>query len=214
MRKNTNCILPLLDAARSGTFAATYREEPYHISSRRSTAATNVGFPNGGLELRLNVKKLHPKARPKFGSKVEVCCITANNGQHFPLLKGSWVIRRRGVPSVNSEGILKIDRDIYVDTDWIRDFIRLVIAVCEGYGITVVSIKMCRSHHKWLHFYIHITPRIEPEFANRLQFLLGDDARRVDFNRARIRSHLTGWNKLFERPGSRLITLYRLPCRE
>jgi CBS-domain-containing membrane protein len=45
--------------------------------------------------------------------------------------------------------------------------------------------------------------------ADLLQFILGDDAQRVDFNRARIESDLAEWNKLFEVTGRRLKTIYR-----
>jgi hypothetical protein len=67
---------------------------------------------------------------------------------------------------------------------------------------------MCNSHSKGLHFYIDVTPAIEAEVANKLQFLLGDDCRRVDFNRARIHSGLNEWNKLFERAGARVMKIY------
>jgi hypothetical protein len=43
-----------------------------------------------------------------------------------------------------------------------------------------------------------------------LQYLLGDDAKRVDFNRGRINSRLAHWNILFEAVGRKLKTLYLL----
>jgi hypothetical protein len=60
-----------------------------------------------------------------------------------------------------------------------------------------------------MHFYIKIKPAIEPHVANNLQYLLGDDAKRVAFNMARIESGLAEWNKLFERANARLTTVYR-----
>jgi hypothetical protein len=103
--------------------------------------------------------------------------------------------------------VLKIDKDCFVDNEWVRDFVRLTLFVCQWYGITVISIGMTETR-KGLHFYIHITPAVQPELANRLQFLMGDDARRVDFNRARIRSGLNEWNLLFERASVKLRMIH------
>jgi hypothetical protein len=60
-----------------------------------------------------------------------------------------------------------------------------------------------------MYFYIKIKPALEPHVANNLQYLLGDDAKRVAFNRARIESGSDEWNKLFERANARLTTVYR-----
>jgi len=111
--------------------------------------------------------------------------------------------------SLPRESVLKIDKDCFVDPDWIQDYLRVAIAVLGTHGVTVVSVRLCNSRHKGVHFYIEITPPVVAKLANRLQWLLGDDARRVDLNRARIRSGLKGWNKLFERVGARLRTIYR-----
>jgi hypothetical protein len=75
-------------------------------------------------------------------------------------------------------------------------------------SVKAASVEMSRSK-KGLHFYIGIQPRVSDELASRLQWLLGDDCRRVDYNRARIRSRYPDWNKLFERIGQRFVTLYR-----
>lgn len=117
--------------------------------------------------------------------------------------------REGGNGSVEKVSMLKIDKDCFVDRDWIKDYIETVITTCKRYGIRVSSIKMCNSKRKGLHFYISIDPAIEANLANRLQWLLGDDCSRVDFNRARIESGLREWNKLFEGPNRRLRTVYR-----
>ena len=52
----------------------------------------------------------------------------------------------------------------------------------------------------------------DADLANQLQWLLGDDCQRVDFNRARIDSGLDEWSKLFEVPYVRLRTIYRHDC--
>jgi hypothetical protein len=113
--------------------------------------------------------------------------------------------------SLPRESVLKIDKDCFVDPDWIQDYLSVVIAVLGWYGVTVVSVRLCNSRRKGIHFYIGITPPVQAEFALRLQWLLGDDSQRVDLNRARIHSGLKGWNKLFERVGARLRTIYRAP---
>jgi hypothetical protein len=73
----------------------------------------------------------------------------------------------------------------------------------------VESIKKCISKSKGYHLCIKINPPIDSNFANFLQWLFGDDCRRVDFNRARIESGLLEWNKLFEEPYRRIKTIYR-----
>jgi REP element-mobilizing transposase RayT len=109
----------------------------------------------------------------------------------------------------NRVGLLKIDKDCFTDRSWIREYLRLILDTCHRYGVTIVSVKVCNSHRKGVHYYIEITPPIKAELANMLQYLLGDDCQRVDHNRARIDSALNEWNKLFERPDARLRTLYR-----
>ena len=105
--------------------------------------------------------------------------------------------------------VLKIDNDCYVDQSWIRDYVADVRAVCKANGIKLVSIQMSRTT-KGQHYYIEIQPSISPDKANELQWLLKDDSRRVDYNRARIRSGYSDWNKLFERIGQRYTTLYHV----
>jgi len=105
--------------------------------------------------------------------------------------------------------VLKVDKDCFVDADWIMDYVfEVILPVCRSYGFIVNSVQMCESRRKGLHFYISVLPSIEPSLANRLQWLLGDDCMRVDFNRARIESGLDEWNKLFEVEGRRLRTIY------
>lgn len=104
---------------------------------------------------------------------------------------------------------LKIDKDCFVDEDWISNYVGVIIDVCRSFGVTVESIKMCESRRKGLHFYVAISRPIDSMLANKLQWLLGDDALRVDFNRARIESGLVEWNKLFEAACRRLKTIYR-----
>jgi hypothetical protein len=120
---------------------------------------------------------------------------------------------RAGVPTSRVD-VLKIDKDCHVDQSWVRNYARAVRSICRMKRVKVTYLEMGRSK-KGLHFYIGIQPRVSDEFANRLQWLLGDDCRRVDYNRARIRSRYPDWNKLFERIGQRFVTLYRckVPAR-
>src|SRR5665648_37541 len=110
--------------------------------------------------------------------------------------------------------LLKVDKDCFVDKEWIDAYVKVIVQTCRSYDVLVQTIKMCNSRKKGLHFYIKIHPSVEPERANLLQFLLGDDCLRVNFNRARIASGLLEWNKLFEVAGRRLKTIYREPRNE
>ena len=104
---------------------------------------------------------------------------------------------------------LKIDKDLHVNNDWINEYARTIVQICGTHGIKVNRIKMCKSRRKGFHLYIPISPAIDPCFANKLQFLLGDDAQRVAFNQARIQSDLIEFNKLFEKESTRLRIIYR-----
>ena len=111
----------------------------------------------------------------------------------------------------NQLNVLKVDKDCFVDRAWIDAYIEVIMQICSNHDLTVRVIKMCNSKKKGLHFYILVSPAIDSELANMIQWLLGDDCRRVDFNRARIESGLTEWNKLFEVPMRRLKTIYKEP---
>src|SRR5208282_1996046 len=113
-----------------------------------------------------------------------------------------------GKQHLSPVGQLKIDKDIHVNRTWIQDYVRTIKAICKLNGIRVTSIQMCRSSRKGQHYYISVVPPLRAESANRIQWLLGDDCLRVDYNRARIQSHLNDWNKLFEDVGRHYITLY------
>jgi hypothetical protein len=105
--------------------------------------------------------------------------------------------------------VLKIDKDSFVEPAWLSDYVEVILHICGLFNVTVNMIRVTLSRSKGQHFYIEIEPAIEPELANRLQWLLGDDCRRVDFNRARIKSQLPEWDKLFEEPYRKLRTIYR-----
>jgi len=111
--------------------------------------------------------------------------------------------------AVDKVSILKIDKDCHMTKDWIQDYLWLILAVCRRYQVKVVSVEMCHSRRKGIHFYVEIAPSVKAEVANKLQFLLGVDWQRVGFNQARIYSNFNEWNKLFERPDCKLRTIYR-----
>lgn len=79
--------------------------------------------------------------------------------------------------------------------EWVRV---VVIPTCEIYGVTVLSVATCPSSRKGFHVYIDISPPVHAVLAWRLQFLLGDDCKRVSLNRARWKAGFSEWNKLFE----------------
>ena len=111
--------------------------------------------------------------------------------------------------TVNKMNLLKVDKDCFVDEDWIQGYIETIVQICKAHGVTVICIKMCASEKKGQHFYIWINPEVDARIAVYLQYLLGDDSQRVDCCRARVESGLNEWNKLFEVAGRRLRTIYR-----
>jgi hypothetical protein len=116
--------------------------------------------------------------------------------------------KRDASASLPKESVLKTDKDCHVDTELNREYVHTIIDICRKYGVKVLWIKTSITAHG-RHFYIKIDRPVDAQTANELQYLLGDDSRRVDFNRARIESGLQGWNKLFERIGAILRTVYR-----
>jgi len=112
--------------------------------------------------------------------------------------------RRERLPE---ESVLKIDKDCHVDSTLEQEYIQRVKEILASWNFTVREIKATRTHHG-RHYYIWIDPPADAHLANRLQYLLGDDAKRVDFNQARIDSGLPEWNKLFETVHGRMRTIY------
>jgi hypothetical protein len=107
--------------------------------------------------------------------------------------------------------VLKIDKDCVVGRDLLQDWVRLVvIPACRAYGVTVISVATCPSQRKGFHVYATITHPVRAESAWHLQFLLGDDCKRVSLNRARWRAGFSDWNKLFEGISPKLRTVYTL----
>jgi hypothetical protein len=109
------------------------------------------------------------------------------------------------------ESILKIDKDCHIDSKLEFQYIQDALAILSRRDITVLKIEATRTCHG-RHYYFHLAEPVDAQTANRLQYLLGDDPRRVDYNRARINSRLVGWNKLFETIGRKLRTIYTNPA--
>jgi len=191
-------------------FEENWLKEESHSSREQSSRVIGYGFRNIRLEFPLSGKRLPGRLNRRCRLRRDGWSSAADNVKPFVCLLGCLVMQR-GVEDVGVDkmSILKIDKDCFVDRDWLVDYMRLIVRTCQLHGVTVLFVKMCRSRKKGFHLYIEITPAIEPELANRLQWLLGDDSARVDFNRARIRSGLNEWNKLFEEPRRRLRTIYK-----
>jgi len=104
--------------------------------------------------------------------------------------------------------VLKVDKDCHVSSRLEREYIEHAVSLLRKHHVIVEWIKATRTHHG-RHYYIKINPALDAHTANDLQYLLGDDANRVDYNRARINSRLEEWNKLFEASGRQLRTIYK-----
>ena len=112
--------------------------------------------------------------------------------------------------TLQSEGVLKVDKDCHVPARLEQEYIQQAVAILSKHGLRVLRVEATRTYHG-RHYYFHITPSVDAGTANDLQYLLGDDSKRVDFNQARINSGLLEWNKLFETVGRQLRTIYRHP---
>jgi hypothetical protein len=93
-----------------------------------------------------------------------------------------------------------IDIDLDADKSWLKQYRRNVALLLEPRGLKPTAIRITRSRSKGYHARIYLNKPVPAHIANMLQWLLGDDAPRVDFNRARINAGFDEWNKLFEGP--------------
>jgi len=116
-------------------------------------------------------------------------------------------MRRRRDAEIPRVSELRVDKDCHVSSQLEREYVRQSIAILRKHHLRVELIKATRTYHG-RHYYISIDPPVDARTANNLQYLLGDDARRVDFNRARVISRLKEWSLLFEDVGRKLKTLY------
>ena len=80
---------------------------------------------------------------------------------------------------------LKIDKDCHVPTELEQQYIQNAITILRKHRLRVEWVKATRTRHG-RHYYIHIAPSIDASTTNRLQYLLGDDSKRVSLNQARI----------------------------
>jgi hypothetical protein len=110
-------------------------------------------------------------------------------------------------PKLGRENVLKVDKDCHVSSELEREDVQQMRATLRRHHLRVLSINATRTQHG-RHYYISIDPPVSAKTANELQYLLGSDAKRVDYSRALINSRLAHWNRLFEDLGRRKVTLY------
>jgi hypothetical protein len=96
--------------------------------------------------------------------------------------------------------LLMVDKDCKVDSSWLKEYGDTIGLVLKSHNLKPTRIVVTPSRRKGFHVRIYLASPIPAEEANKLQWLLGDDCARVDFNRARIEAGFDEWSKLFERP--------------
>ena len=116
--------------------------------------------------------------------------------------------RRIVEPRPEKASVLKVDKDCHVSSQLEREDVQQMRATLRRHRLRVLWIKATRTLHG-RHYYISIDPPVSAKTANELQYLLGSDAKRVDYSRALINSRLAHWNRLFEDLGRRKVTMYR-----
>lgn len=115
---------------------------------------------------------------------------------------------------MNPHSVLKIDKDLMIDEDWLEHWIKLVIRpVAKRFGARVRRVQVHDSLHKGFHTIVTLDRLLPPNVENELQFLMGDDSVRVSLNRARIASGLQEWNKLWAEPDWHFETVYKTKRR-
>jgi hypothetical protein len=95
--------------------------------------------------------------------------------------------------------IAKTDLDFKPDPLLLRNYVqtRKAIIVCEGY--TPVKVRYVETQHGF-HFWWHIEEELTDEDLVVLQFLLGDDLRRTEYNILRLQAKVfNDFNCLFSK---------------
>ena len=108
------------------------------------------------------------------------------------------------------ESVIQVDKDCHPSKRLEGFWVVATVDTFKNLGVTVEKIQRTRTTNG-NHYYISITPEVHARVANQLQFLAGDDARRVGFNEARLCAGLqkfVSWNLLFEPVGKRRVTIY------
>jgi len=125
--------------------------------------------------------------------------------------------------------ILKIDLDEHLIKKWKKEWIktRKAILKCMNFRVVDITIKDSpsgRGHHIWIEF--RATRNVSDAELNKMQWLCGDDATRVQINIWRIKRGVTFWNKLFSEviwkrksqnnycKHCKILTLVRVICEE
>ena len=104
------------------------------------------------------------------------------------------------VKALPNTRLLMLDKDCRVDASWLKEYRDIVGLVLKSHNLKPTRIAVTPSRSKGFHVRVYLDTPIPAEEANKLQWLLGDDCARVDFNRARIGAGFDEWSKLFERP--------------
>ena len=107
------------------------------------------------------------------------------------------------VKAVPDTRLLMLDKDLLVDPCWLKEYRDIIVLVLKSHNLKPTRIRATPSRRKGFHVRIYLDRSIPAAAANKLQWLLGDDCARVDFNRARIEAGFEEWSKLFERPRGR-----------
>ena len=107
--------------------------------------------------------------------------------------------------------MLKIDIDFHPPKEWLMNWVNTRTEMLRKLGYIIEYFRIFKTK-RGLHIYFKLTKDVMAEEANRLQFLLGDDATRVKINQWRIKRGIKRWNKLFHkvlyRRKAKVLTCY------
>jgi len=141
------------------------------------------------------MKSLKPMERQyKFGNLTVI-------GDSTPLKGIALKAYNKMVNSfIHNTYTLKIDLDDHLLNRWKKEWIqtRRFMLKSLGYKMEEVTIHTSpsgRGHHIWIQF--SSNKNVSDACLNKLQWLCGDDAVRVQINIWRIQRKITYWNKMF-----------------
>ena len=122
--------------------------------------------------------------------------VVSGTGSSVPI-KGVALCEEEKNRTTFEEDVLKIDKDCFVDAQLNGQYVETILTLA-GKARRHGAIGQVHQTRHGMHFYIKIDPPLRLTQPKNPQYLLGDDAKRVAFNNARIDSGLAPWNKLFE----------------
>lgn len=96
--------------------------------------------------------------------------------------------------------VFKVDLDIprkAIPPEWLKFWLETRLFIFARFGIQVLDVEVRESEHGNIHVLFYSPQRLDDWDICMIQFLLGDDTKRVLMNMKRLALGVEEWNVLF-----------------